>query len=64
MENLQFSVKALAALMEMTIAELAEAAGIKPQHLLDVSSGRVRMLASDAKLLSDYTNIPIEQIKV
>ena len=49
--------------MECTIEELAKKADIKPQHLLDVSSKRVRMTADDLIKLSKATGIPADKIE-
>ncbi len=63
MENIKFTVKMLAALMKQTIAELAESAGIEPNHLQQVSTGRLKMSAYDLVQLSDYTGIDVHNIE-
>ena len=42
--------------------ELAFATGINVNHLKNVSAKKTRMTLEDAKKLSDFTKIPIEQI--
>ena len=54
----KYTVKALAALKRMSINELAEACGIKPVHLQNVSSGRATMLGSDLVRLATFTGVP------
>jgi len=63
MENVIFTVKMLAALMKMSITELANKAQISPDHLLSVSSGRTKMTADDIVKLSDLTGIPPQNIE-
>lgn len=62
MEELTFNVKALAQIKRMNIEELAVATGINVTHLRNVSAKKTRMTLEDAKKLSSFTNIPIEQI--
>lgn len=62
MENLTFTVKALAAIKRMNIGQLAEQAGINPNHLKMVSCGRVSMTASDLQKLAAFTGIPADRI--
>lgn len=64
MEELKLSVKALAAIMDMSIEELATNAHLDYTHLKSVSSGRTRMTAEDLQNLSNYTGIPADNIKV
>lgn len=63
MEDLKFTVKALAALKNISIEELANKAGISANHLRKVSSGIVRMTAEDLMNLSRVTGVPPENIK-
>lgn len=63
MENIKFNVKMLGAYMDMSIEKLAELAGIKPQHLQDISAGRVKMTGEDIVKLSQITGIPAEKIE-
>ena len=64
MENIKFNIKMLCAYLDCSIEKLAEMANIKPQHLLDVSAGRVRMTADDLAKLSQTTGIPMEKIEI
>ena len=61
--DFELNVKALAAMLDMSIAELAKEAEIDQNHLLSVSSGRVKMTAKDLQKLSTRTGIPAENIK-
>lgn len=61
--SFELNVKALAAMLDMSIAELAKEAGIDKDHLLSVSSGRVKMTAKDLQKLSSRTGIPAKNIK-
>lgn len=61
--DFELNVKALAAMLDMSITELAKEAGIDQNHLLSVSSGRVKMTAKDLQKLSTRTGIPAENIK-
>lgn len=63
-QKILWSVKAIAANMNLTIEELATKAGISISHLKDVSSGRVRMTADDLIKLSDVSGINPKDIKV
>jgi len=63
MEDIKFNLKMLGAYLDISLEKLAELAGIKPQHLQDVSSGRVRMTADDIVKLSKATGIPAEKIE-
>ncbi len=63
MEEVKFTVKALAAIKEVTIEELADMAGISVNHLKKVSSGAVKMTADDLINLSRVTGIPPENIR-
>ena len=64
MEEVKFTVKMLAAYMRMSIEKLAEQAGISADHLLNVSSGRVKMTGDDVVKLSEFTKIPAKNIEV
>ncbi len=63
MEELKFDVKAIAALKKMSIRELADATGLKFNHLREISQGRVKMTLKDAKILSKFSGVPVEQIE-
>lgn len=64
MEDKTFSIKALAALMHMTIKDLAEATGISYNHLRLVSCGDATMTGDDLLRLHKFTGVPTEQIEV
>ncbi len=64
MEEVKFTVKMLAAYMRMSIERLAEQSGIKADHLLNVSAGRVKMTGDDVVKLSEFTKIPAKNIEV
>lgn len=57
MEDILLNVKALAALQNMTIEELAKACDIEPSHLRNVQNGRATMTARDLKQLSKFTGV-------
>lgn len=58
-----YSVRALAALMNMNIAELAEHCGINKYHLQQVSCGRLKMTSEDIYKLSEFTGVKPKEIK-
>lgn len=60
----QYSVKALSALMGLTISELAEKCGINKYHLQQVSCGRIKMSSEDIIKLSKYTGVSAKEIKM
>ena len=57
MEDRKLTVKALAAMMKVNIAKLAEMADISPQHLMGVSCGRAKMTARDIIKLAETCNV-------
>lgn len=63
MEELTFNVKAIARVKKLTIEELAKECDINANHLKSVSAGRTAMLFEDAKKLSKFSGIPLEQIE-
>lgn len=63
MDDIMLNVKALAALMNMTIEELAKACDINPEHLRNVQNKRATMTARDLKQLSDFTKVPPSNIQ-
>lgn len=63
MEDIVFSVKALAALMSMSIEQLANACDISANHLKAVQNGRATMTGTDLIKLSQFTGVPVENIK-
>lgn len=62
MEELEFTVKAIAALMQINLEELAKQTGISFNHLKEVSAGRVKLTLEDGKRLSKVSRVPIAQI--
>ena len=57
MEGIKLNVKALAGYMRMSIAELAEGAGVDVYHLQAVSADRAKMTADDLVKLAQFTGI-------
>ena len=57
MNNIKLNIRALAAMKNMTIKELAEACGIEYNHLRLVSCGDATMTGDDLMALSEYTGI-------
>ena len=64
MEGIKLNVKALAAMMDMSIEELAKLSDINPTHLKDVSANRVKMTARDLINLSKATKVSHENIDI
>lgn len=66
MEKTKFklNIKALAAMMNCTIEELAVKAEINPTHLKSVNAGRATMSAYDLIQLWKTTNVPCDQIEI
>lgn len=62
MDELRFSVKALAAVRGITLRELAEESHLDYYHLRQISCGRVKMSAGDLVALSKASGIPADQI--
>lgn len=62
MTEVKLNVRALAAMLKISIEELARRCDIEPNHLKQVSAGRVKMTALDLRKLSDYTGIPADNI--
>ena len=63
MEEVKFTIRMLAAYMQMNIEQLAEKAGISIDHLKNVSAGRTKMTADDIIKLSNFTGIPAKNIE-
>lgn len=63
MDGIKLNVKALASMMNLSIKELAEKAGIEYNHLRLISTGDVKMLGVDLMKLHDATGVPPENIK-
>lgn len=64
MEEYTLSIKAIAANMGVTIGELADNAGIDPNHLYEVSAGRAKMTADDILKLANISGLPPKNIRV
>ncbi|WP_105302935.1 helix-turn-helix domain-containing protein [Anaerolactibacter massiliensis] len=64
MNDIVLNIKALAAMKNMSIEELAKACEIDYNHLKQVSAGRVKMTAYDLKKLSEITGVPADNIEV
>lgn len=62
MNELEFNVKAIAALKKLSIQELAEKTGLNYNHLREVSAGRVKLNLQDVKILSEFSGVPADQI--
>lgn len=62
MENIKLNVKALAAMMNMSIAELASVSGIDYHHLRLISCGDATMSGEDLMNLSAATGVPPSNI--
>ena len=64
MENVKLNVRALAAMLKVSIEELAKMADIEPNHLKSVSSGRASMTARDLIQLASVTGVSVHNIEV
>lgn len=64
MENVKLNVRALAAMLKVSIEELAKMADIEPNHLKSVSSGRTTMTARDLIQLASVTGVSVHNIEV
>ena len=62
MDNIQLNVRALAAMLKISIEELARRCEISPAHLKQVSAGNAKMTAEDLKRLSKFTGVPADNI--
>lgn len=63
MDNLTFNIKTIVKLMKFkNVEELANATGINVNHLRNVSAKVTKMTLEDARKLSKFTGIPMEQI--
>ena len=63
MEEYTLNVSAIASNMDITIGELADLAGIKRDHLYEVSAGRAKMTADDMLKLSKASGVPPQNIR-
>lgn len=64
MDDVMFTVRMLAAMMKISIEDLAIKCEIEPGHLKSVSSGRATMTAYDMRQLSKVTGIPADRIAI
>lgn len=64
MENVKLNIRALAAMLKISIEELAKRADIDPSHLKSVSSGRATMTARDLIQLSIVTGVSTSNIQI
>lgn len=64
MENIKLNVRALAAMLKVSIEELAKMADIEPNHLKAVSAGRTTMTARDLIQLSGITGVSVYHIEI
>lgn len=64
MNGVKLNIRALAALMNVSIEKLAEMCEISPSHLKQVSCGRLKMSAYDLSQLAKVTGISVENIKI
>ncbi len=62
MKDIKFTVRMIAAYMEMSIEELAKAADIDVYHLQAVNSKKIKMTADDLVKLSNISGIPHDKI--
>ena len=64
MDDIKFTVRMIAAYMELSIEELAKRCDIDVFHLQAVNAKRIKMTADDLVKLSDFTKIPAKNIEV
>lgn len=64
MSEIKFTVKMLAAKMNLSVAELEDACEIKRDHLKSVSQGRAKLTGYDVVQLVRVTGVPVERIEV
>lgn len=64
MSEIKLNVRALAAMMNMSIEQMAKECGISDSHLKSVSSGRARMTAEELLKLAEFTKVDPFMIKV
>lgn len=62
MDDIKFTVRMIAAYMEMSIEELAKVADIDVYHLQAVNSKKIKMTADDLVKLSNVSGIPHNRI--
>ena len=64
MENIKLNIRAIAAMLNTSIEDLAVRCEINPNHLKQVSAGNVPMTAYDLKKISQIAKEPAENIYV
>lgn len=64
MDEELLTIKAIASIMGITIAELSERSGIPYERLLNLNIGRGVMNAKELMLLSKASGIPAEKIRI
>lgn len=57
MEEIKWSIRAIAANRKQSVEALATDAGIEPSHLRNVSNGRAIMMAKELLALSKLTGV-------
>lgn len=62
-EKIIWTVRMLAAYMDLSIEGLADKAEINPAHLRNVTLGRAKITGDDIVKLSMVTGIPIDKIE-
>ncbi len=62
MDDLKFTVRMIAAFMDMSVSELARTAGIDEQHLRGVARGTLKMTGQDLLKLAAVSGIPTDRI--
>ena len=56
-KSVKLNIKALAAMKNLSIAELANEIGLSPDHLNKVRCAKVQMTATDLMALAEYTGV-------
>lgn len=64
MKEVQLTVRALAAMMKISLDELADRTGIDRSRMKQISAGNVRMYAYELRSISAVTGIPASNIDV
>ena len=64
MKDVQLSVRALAAMMKISIEDLAKRCNIDGARMKQISAGNVRMYAYELRKLSEVTGIPMDNIDI
>lgn len=64
MEHIKLNIRAVAAMLNTSIEELAVKCEINPNHLKQVSAGNVPMSAYDLKKIAQAAGVPADNIYV